>query len=344
MRVCYRSVALMVTLLSTDIIADDVDEVTRLSASFESARMAGDLEAAAGLLLPQASSLNALGRDRTSLLDELRGAARRLQQSKGQKLESVRVVQREVAIHGDTAVVTELLGADAGLQDQHVEPERRTIVWARAAGAWKVAHVHSSAYARWEPAIAAYEQFDADMPPPEGGVVFVGSSSIRRWQSLVGDFPETSAIGRGFGGSQLIDSVLYAHRIVTPYRPRAVAVYAGDNDIASGKGAEQVLHDFRLLVGTIHQTLPQARIGFIAIKPSVSRWKRWPEMKRANALVRQWAATHHSIAYLDIATPMLGPGGMPREELFVEDGLHLNEKGYALWTSVIRAWINAAAR
>ena len=131
---------------------------------------------------------------------------------------------------------------------------------------------------------------------------------------------------------------MYAHRIVLPYRPSAVAIYAGDNDIAAGKSPPLVFHDFELLVETLHAADPKIRIGFIAIKPSIKRWEMWPDMKHANKMIEEFAAKDDRITYLDIATPMLGENGEPKPELFVKDGLHLTPAGYELWTSVVMPW------
>jgi lysophospholipase L1-like esterase len=186
-------------------------------------------------------------------------------------------------------------------------------------------------FARWEPEIKAFEQHDADSPPPTEGVLFVGSSSIRFWD-LAKYFPEHPLINRGFGGSQIIDSIHFADRIILKHRPRTVIVYAGDNDIAAGKTPEMVAADFRLLVETIHSQLPQTKIVFIAIKPSISRWKMADSMKAANALISTYCDRDESLSYVDIWQPMLGEDGRPRRELFIKDGLHLSHAGYQLWT------------
>ena len=245
------------------------------------------------------------------------------------------VVSREVSIYGTSAVAHEITHSGPA----EVSAVRRSLFWTQHNEQWKLAHIHSSPYQAWRKEIAGFEEQDQQAPPKAGGVVFVGSSSIRSWKTLQRDFPKTNVIGRGFGGSELIDSIAYAPRIVTNYQPRAVAVYAGDNDIARGKKAGRVLRDFQRLVEVIHQRSPQAQIGFIAVKPSISRWNLWPEMKRANGFVREYASRHERVDYLDIATPMLDARGTPREDLFVDDGLHLNRKGYEVWALVIRPWV-----
>src|SRR5688500_11038891 len=126
---------------------------------------------------------------------------------------------------------------------------------------------------RWAANIDKFPQADTTNPPPRDAVVFIGSSSIVKWTSLEQDFPGVKVVNRGFGGSQLEDSVFYVDRIVIPYRPRTVVLYAGDNDLNSGKTPETVHADFKKFAKRIHAKLPATRIVYIAIKPSPSRWK-----------------------------------------------------------------------
>lgn len=327
-------------IVAEAIVADEVAEVVRRSQMFEEARLAGDYVGARKLCFENATILNLSGRARRMLRDDLGFVATLMARTDREKLEPVRVVGRQVDLQGGTAVVTELLGADADVPiDRSIVPRRRTLIWARDGELWKILHVHTSAYSRWESAISAYEASDKTAPPKSGGVVFVGSSSIAGWTSLQQDFPEANVIGRGFGGSEVIDCVLNAHRIVTKYAPRRVVLYAGDNDIAKGKSAEKVFGDVKLFVETIHATLPDTSIGFIAIKPSLSRWQLWSTMKQANALVQSFAEQQDHVDYFDVATPMLGSDGKPNQELFVDDGLHMNPQGYAVWTKVLRPWM-----
>lgn len=188
---------------------------------------------------------------------------------------------------------------------------------------------------KWIKAIDAFTTADQTNPPPRDGVVFVGSSSIVRWSSLQRDFPGVKAINRGFGGSELADSVFYADRIVTPYRPRIVVLYAGENDLNAGKTPETVLADFKAFVAKVHGALPQTRIVFIAIKPSPSRAKIKDNVVRANDLIAAECARDPRLAFADVYTPMLTITGEMRPELFVKDMLHLNEAGYALWTPIV---------
>jgi len=190
----------------------------------------------------------------------------------------------------------------------------------------------------FEDEIAAFEAADRERPPPARPIVFVGSSSIRLWDSLADDMAPLPVLQRGFGGSQLAHVVHFAERAVLRYRPRAVVLYAGGNDLdeSTGKGAADVVRDFEAFVGLVHGAVPDARIYYLAIKPSRMRWARWPEQAKANAAIAALCARDARLAFLDIATPMLATGEPPASELFLFDGLHLSERGYALWTSVVK--------
>ncbi len=189
---------------------------------------------------------------------------------------------------------------------------------------------------KWLPNIEAFEKKDAANPPPKGAVVFVGSSSIVKWTSLVADFPDHKVINRGFGGSELADSVVYADRIVTPYKPRVVVVYAGDNDLKAGKSPETVAADFKAFRTKVHAAVPTARIVFIGIKPSPSRWDIRDKGLKANALIAADCATDPKrLVFVDVWPAMLGANGEPRPELYVADKLHMTPAGYAIWTPLV---------
>lgn len=199
---------------------------------------------------------------------------------------------------------------------------------------------------RWENHIRRFEAADKKAPPPAGAILFLGSSSIVRWDTPKW-FPKRTTINRGFGGSQVADSLEFADRILTPYRPRTVVFYAGDNDIAAGKTPEQVLADYKALVAKVHAVLPETKFIYVAIKPSRARWKLWFEMRRANALVAALGRRQKDprLQYLDIATPTLSGDGMPpANKWFVKDGLHLSPEGYRLWTSLTVPLLDKAPR
>lgn len=193
-------------------------------------------------------------------------------------------------------------------------------------------------FSRWEKDIAVFERCDREQAPPKNAVVFVGSSSIRKWD-LSKSFPRLPALNRGFGGSHLADVVHFAPRIVLKYEPRLIVLYAGDNDIAAGKTPARVHADFLAFVKIVHEKLPKTRIVFICIKPSLLRWALIDKIRKANALVEAECKKDERLVYLDIATPMLGGDGKPRRELFAKDGLHLSGKGYALWAKRLKPYL-----
>ena len=197
---------------------------------------------------------------------------------------------------------------------------------------------------RFEDEIASFEAADRVSRPPKGNVLFVGSSSIRVWPDLKVDFPNIDVLQRGFGGSTLDEVDHYASRIVLPYCPRLIVLYAGDNDLAEGRTPEQILADFKTFVGLVRNPMPKTRIIFVSIKPSTARVALLGKMREANALVRQYIASDPSLTYVDVFTPMLDSTGVPRGELFQSDGLHMNAQGYAIWRGLLQPLVSATGR
>lgn len=188
---------------------------------------------------------------------------------------------------------------------------------------------------RFDAEIARYEAADRTAAPTPGGILFVGSSSIRLWTTLATDFPGLPVLNRGFGGSTIAEATHYAPRIVLPYRPRMIVLYAGENEIAAGRPAPSVAKDYERFVGLVRQTLPATQIVFISVKPSPSRWELQSQLRETNRLVRAFAATDSRQTFVDVFTPMLGANGRPRAELFVADSLHMTAQGYALWRTYL---------
>ena len=201
--------------------------------------------------------------------------------------------------------------------------------------AGSVAHARPPPPQHWQPDIDALVAGDGAHPPPQHGVLFVGSSSIRMWTTLAADFPGVPVINRGFGGSVIADSTHYVHRIVIPYRPKVIVMYAGDNDIAEGDTPRQVLDEFKAFVARVRHGLPDVAIAYISIKPSIARSAMWPRMREANRLISEWSRTQSRVAFVDVASKMLDAHGKPRARLFRGDGLHMNATGYAIWVQAL---------
>jgi lysophospholipase L1-like esterase len=195
---------------------------------------------------------------------------------------------------------------------------------------------------KWEKTIAAFEAEDARSPPPKDAVLFVGSSSIRLWD-LKKSFPELATINRGFGGSQMGDAAKYVQRIITPYKPRLIVLYEGDNDLAAKKTPGDVVADFDRLLKLVRADLPTTPLVVIGCKPSPKRWALIQQQRELNRVLAERCEKDGHAKLLDIEKPMLGDDGQPKADLFREDMLHLNDKGYALWNSLLAPHIQSPA-
>lgn len=193
----------------------------------------------------------------------------------------------------------------------------------------------------WEWKIRSFERQDRRNMPPPGGVVFTGSSSIRYWETLEEDMTPLSVVNRGFGGSQIHQVTYFANRIIIPYQPGAVVLYAGENDIAGvfwakKKTPEEVLTAFKAFCEKVRGELTETLIFFVSIKPPVKRCEFWAAMRKANCLIEAYSETQQDIHYVDITAAMQDAEGKPRIALYKDDGVHMRPEGYAIWTSVIK--------
>ncbi len=191
---------------------------------------------------------------------------------------------------------------------------------------------------RFEKEIRAFELQDSMRGRPMNAIVFTGSSSFRYWETLAADLAPLPVVNRGFGGSTLPEVTYYANRILFPYRPSRIVIYAGDNDLTSGnhpQTPEQFMANYAAFVSLVQKQLPQTIIYFVSIKPSPSRWTKWPLVQRANQLIETFTKTHKNLRFIDIRPAMLA-NGRPRPDIFKADSLHMTAKGYVIWTSIIK--------
>lgn len=170
--------------------------------------------------------------------------------------------------------------------------------------------------------------------------VFYGSSSIRLWSSLRDDFPDLAPVNLGFGGSTLAACVWYFDRIFSNYKPELVIVYAGDNDLGDGRHPEEVFICFKQLVAKVRDKYGKIPVFYISIKPSISRRNIVNQIKYTNHIIRQEISKDSLLHFVDIYPGMLDEKGDPNPAFFLSDGLHLSEKGYALWKKIITLNIN----
>ena len=171
-------------------------------------------------------------------------------------------------------------------------------------------------------------------------VVFTGSSSMRLWETLSEDFPDTKLINTGFGGSQMQDLEFYVHDLVISYRPSKVFIYEGDNDISEGKTSRMILIKTRAVVDSLEKHIPGVKIHFISPKPSPSRWHLKARYESLNRQLKEFCEKSENIEFIDVWTPMLNEDAEPFPDIFIEDELHMNDKGYRIWMDTIRPYLD----
>lgn len=217
----------------------------------------------------------------------------------------------------------------------------RTRVWFAVGWLALSALAVAAAESRWDAELAEFAAADRANPPAGGGVLFVGSSSIRLWKSLSSDFPELRAVNRGFGGSQIADVLEHFEVLVTPHAPRLVVFYAGTNDLAAGKSSAEVAADFEKFCARLHAGWPASRVIFLSIVSAPSRAGLRKAMQETNRLIAEFCARDARRQFVDVNSPLFDAAGNPRGELFQADQLHLASAGYALWRATLAPILGA---
>lgn len=189
--------------------------------------------------------------------------------------------------------------------------------------------------ADYEKAIKLFETVATTRPSPTGGTVFIGSSSFTRWKSLEKELAKYTAINRGFGGSRSDDVLYYAHRLLAPLKPTRIVYYCGTNDLASKRPAATVVANFEAFVTAARQESPGVEIFFLAANVTPKRTIFATGYRQVNQEVAKWAATVPGVHYVDATVGLVDDKGMPKGDLFVKDGIHLNEQGYKIWRANI---------
>jgi lysophospholipase L1-like esterase len=189
--------------------------------------------------------------------------------------------------------------------------------------------------------IRAFKKQDSAHFPGVGKILFVGSSSFTKWTDVQDYFPSYPIINRGFGGSTLTDQIRYVKDVVFPYKPNEIIIYCGENDLASSDtvSAKTVYNRFRQLFSLIRNKFPNVPVMYISMKPSPSRQLLLGKMREGNALIQNFLKTKKQTGYIDVYKEMIDDEGKPRPELFVEDNLHMNKSGYAIWKKAIEPYL-----
>lgn len=197
----------------------------------------------------------------------------------------------------------------------------------------------TNAIDRFEPEIIEFEKEDLVRPFMKGEILMTGSSSIRLWKSMKEDFPDFRVHNRGFGGSTLPELMHYADRIIFKYRPSTIFLYCGENDIADGASPEDVFSSFKIFISMMKKKLPDTKLVYLAMKPSVARWNLWTQYQKGNKLIQEYTTKHPKLDYIAVDEPMLMADGKVNPDIFVEDMLHMNEQGYAMWTKLVKNYL-----
>lgn len=216
------------------------------------------------------------------------------------------------------------------------------LVTATAVSAAEPAGGERPRYVRFEPEIRAFARHDQTLGGGGGSTLFVGSSSIRLWD-VAHSFPAGTVINRGFGGATTPDVLHYYPEVVARHQPASIIVYVGENDIAAGAEPRMVVADVATLLARLRRDHPQARIVYLSMKPSPARWALWSKMATVNAQMRARSANGGAFDYLDVGSALLTREGAPGRQYFTPDGLHLNARGYALWTGIVDSYLKPAA-
>src|SRR5690554_4443375 len=203
------------------------------------------------------------------------------------------------------------------------------------------ANVIQAQEVRFSRDIQAFKKQDSIKAPPQNAILLIGSSSFTNWKNVQSDFPDYSIINRGFGGSTLQDLIYHFDDIVIPYNPKQVIIYCGENDFAESDtvSSATVFNRFKKLYSMLRTSLGDVDIAYVSNKPSPSRQHLLSKMAEANRLIENFITKENNIEYIDVFSEMLEKDGSPKKEIFLEDQLHMNEKGYAIWINVIKPYL-----
>lgn len=196
-------------------------------------------------------------------------------------------------------------------------------------------------YPPFWPEILAFKKQDSSRFPPKRAILFIGSSSFARWNDVNSYFPDYTIVNRGFGGSTLVDAIRYTYDIILPYQPKQVVIYCGENDLSypGDISAAEIVLRVKTLFGMIRTNLPDTRIDYISMKPSPSREKIQDKVRAANKEIKAFFETQENATFIDIYAAMLDENGKMREDLYEEDRLHMNQKGYTIWEEIILPYL-----
>jgi lysophospholipase L1-like esterase len=201
-----------------------------------------------------------------------------------------------------------------------------------------VAKYREAATKKWEAEIKKLEKLDGQEVDPAHAILFIGSSSIRRWETIAEDMAPWPTIRRGYGGAKLADLAVFVERMIKPHQFDALAIFVG-NDITGSdadRSPEEVLELYQCVVAKVRESRPEQPIFFIAITPTGKRFHVWDKIQRANKLIEEYCTAERGLYFVSTADKFLKEDSRPNDALFVEDRLHLNEEGYRIWAAILK--------
>lgn len=189
--------------------------------------------------------------------------------------------------------------------------------------------------------IDAFKKADAEKMPPAKAILFTGSSSFRLWTDVSDYFPGYTIINRGIGGSTLADLIYFYKDAILPYHPRQIVMYCGENDFAASDTVtvETVVTRFKQLYYLIRADYRKTPLAYVAMKPSPSRKHLMPKYESANKAIAAFLKKQKNTAFIDVYKNMLAPDGNPMNDIFKNDNLHMNAKGYTIWQRIIQPYL-----
>jgi len=189
--------------------------------------------------------------------------------------------------------------------------------------------------------IKAFRKQDSIQKPNDGMLLFIGSSSFRLWKDVKSDFNNQNILNRAFGGATLLDLIYFQNDVVLKYKPKKIFIYCGENDIASSEKVtpKMVFKRYKTFYKTLRKQFPETPIIFISLKPAISRWYMKDRMMATNKLISQFMKNKKNATFVNIWDDML-ENGEPKKDIYIQDNLHMNAKGYAIWVEKMNALVN----
>ena len=189
--------------------------------------------------------------------------------------------------------------------------------------------------------IKAFRKQDSIQKPNDGMLLFIGSSSFRLWKDVKSDFNNSNILNRAFGGATLLDLIYFQNDVVLKYKPKKIFIYCGENDIASSEKVtpKMVFKRYKTFYKTLRKQFPETPIIFVSLKPAISRWQMKDRMMATNKLISQFMKNKMNATFVNIWDDML-ENGEPRKDIYIQDNLHMNAKGYAIWVEKMNALVN----